>query len=225
MGELTKNFPPTQASAVATYDFIDFAEGRGIANFNCFVTEDSVGEKEQMNRTIMFASTTVSQANVNAGSFQKVIEKNFDLSPFNNPATIEGTATFQVPLNWAVAGAAGSRQAYVIAKVIQVRGGTPDILVSAQSATLSQSTDVDKFKVMSFQAIVPPTNFSFGDILRVSIEVWGKKVSGNQGVILLGHSPNNRNGEGSFAPQLDPEDDTSKISKLNAFIPFKVDIG
>ena len=223
MAEMTKSFPPTQPNVIASFDFVTFAENTGMVDFNCFIAENTSGETEHMQSQQVYSSNNVTTTAVNDGSFTKIIERNFDLSPFNKRATVRGTATINVPFKLGSLNT-GIRNGYVIAKVIKVVATVEDVLVTVQSPTIQIGDNEDKFKMFSLRVVVPNTNFNVGDTLRLSIEGWGQKASGNACLMSIGHSPFNRDEETGDDNSIEPSVRTEEITTLNFFCPFVPDI-
>lgn len=214
---ITEQYPPTGERPLITYSFINFAEGTGIIDFNCFIAENDSGETEHMQSQTVYSSKIESTISVNDAGFTNIIEKNFDLSPFSNPVTIRGTATVNIPFMLRATNT-GNRSAYIIAKIIKVINTVEDILVSTQSQTITIINTVDDFNIFNLRLVVPKTLFQIGSTLRLSIEVWGRKNSGNAGEAQLAHDPKNRD-----ASSIIPSSNAEQTTRLNAFIPFEAE--
>lgn len=185
---------------VVTYDYIDIADGTGITPFYGFVSEDDSGKDQNLTTKTSVNSTDIeTAANTTLTDFTLVKTLTFDLSPFNRPKVVKGTAHITFP--FAATGTGGGSygcETYVIAKVIKVdSGGGETPLANSQTPTLSSITAND-LATANLILTIPLTNFKREETLRLTIEIWAHRVGGgSKGIVgwIIGHDPANRVGD------------------------------
>ena len=155
-------------------------------------------------------------------TFTKVIDVDFDLSHFNKTQRIKGTAIINVP--YAMQSTAGSAicDVYCIVKVRHGDGTTETVLGSAQTEPLTSHATPGGIEssVANVKIVLTNKTFKKGDVLRLTIEGWGKRTSGDLSQqMIIAHDPQNRDGT-HVMPSTDTNDPTT--TKLMAFIPFEI---
>lgn len=205
-----------QPSAIVSFDFTDISEGTGIVRYKGFISSTDGGNESRLSTVDLYSADIETSADLQGeGSFRKDIDLDFDLSAFNLVKTIRGTAIINATLQLHEVGAA-TIQGYIIARIKK-----NDVeIASGQSETIQTTTDVSK--VMPILVSIPPkTQFKKGDVLRVTIEGWGKSTAGTAGdTITIGHDPQNRDGT-RIKPSTDSPTTTTNI---DFYIPFDLDL-
>ena len=217
----------TQSTNIQSYNYTDIAEGTGVINFKLFTTTDSVGNDYILGTQTLYSSLIDTAVSCTASyeNFTKVGDLDFDLTPFNTPKDIKGTAVFQFSHLAKSAGSANtSLDGYTIVRVRKWNGTTETEIGSAQSPTLSPTVSGDeKSGIVCMEATLTNTHFAAGEILRVTVEMWVKAtdVGTNSGVYYVGHDPVNRDSTSAdgIKPSVDP-----LIQTFNVYIPFRLDI-
>lgn len=208
-------------SATISYDFYDLAEGTGIKKIYGYATTTVSGITYKLGTNIVYADTIETKSSKitnDAGSgYQTVLDLDFDLSSFNLPRTIKGTATINLCVNFEpLTNIAG---AYIYAKIRKWDGSSETEIASAQSGLEAPGAS-DQEHIYCLPIIVPKTHFKKGETLRLSIIATGIALtSGNGGYITLGHDPQNRDGT-----EINPStDDPTSTTRLEFLCPFDID--
>ncbi len=217
-------YPPIPAAAIATFDAVDLAEGTGIVQYKLFTTTDSAGDDHHMGTQTLYSSLIDTRFVVTTETpFTKVVDLDFDLSEFNLPQDIKGTATFQFSI-LAKSGSAGNTQleAYYIIQLRKWDGSSETNIVSGQTATLTPAASLgEDSEIVCMRVTVPLTHFKRGETLRITVEGWGKTVGAGSpaGQMFVGHDPQNR--DSTFADGIKPSTD-DLIQTFDAYIPFRI---
>lgn len=185
--------------ALATYSYNDIAEGTGVLKLYGFNTEDSVSKKYTLSENAVYSSDIETGGTGAAGTS---INVNFDLSPFNMPKTIGGTAL----VGFAVYLGAVTTATFT-AQIIKVAAdATTTVLLSVTSKTCPQNTQ----QKILMKGAIAQTHFKRGETLRLNI--LGNQVA--NGGLVFGHDPQNR--AGTYV--------TDYPTILELYIPFKLDL-
>ena len=189
-------FRKSAEAAVASYDYTDIADGTGVRTFYATATKQggtvdyALIQTEEYSRLI----------EVGIGENQNI---NFDLTAFNLPQTLKGTA-------YVVIGATESvGDNYVITVQVQKWDGTSETNCSSVvTETVNATSPMLLMKVPLTQ-----TNFARGDTLRLNIISAGVG-SGDHG---YGIDPKGRDGTYVKASN-------SQTTQLKFLCPFKIDL-
>lgn len=222
--------PITPSPAIASFNYTDISEGTGIVSFYGYST-DQEGTRDFQLSTNTFFSDEVASSGAShittAGTFDMF---DFDLTQFNLPKTLKGTATLQIPWMNTVSGNESNNVSMVA--VLKKWDGTTetDITSGASdyiSVTGSGGVSGNSKQLSLVSMDVPKTNFARGDILRLTIQAAVQSASG-YGVLAVAHDPQNRD-EGSddllfpgttgFTVGTNIDTTTMKLD-----IPFRLDI-
>lgn len=203
MALLPVTYPPIPEKAIATYNFTDIAEGTGVVLFQGFNTQ--------------IAPTTVEyHLTENQSLFSNFIETadatathtlNFDLSPFNLPKDIVGTA--YVRFSSAISASEQTTVHTVTVKKVATDLSTVN-LGSVVSADISGNN-------VKFNVVMPITlsltHFKKGEVLRVEYV----RTKTGAGTVTIAHDPANRDGV-----QVTPA--ATYPTKFEVYIPFRIDL-
>ena len=211
---------PLPPSPVVTYSFTDIAEGTGVQIFYAFTSESSTGVDQHLTTQSDVYSAIV-ETRIVTGSVsvaEKVIDMDFDLSPFNLSQDIEGTGLI---LNTISAGTSSGQTDtnFFIYKLRKWDGSTETEIASVQSPSVSTAGSVVN-ELVTIPFTIPRTHFSKGDVLRLTCEGWTASTSTDTTIIAFGHDPRNRDGT-NISPSTD---DPATITQLILHIPFRIDI-
>jgi len=206
-------------NVVATYDYTDIAEGTGVVVFYGTNNNDSVGAGYYLSTTATPSTYIGVWAGTTGTEYTKAGDYDFDLSAFNLPKRIKGTARFI----FTQIGKGGTNDAisqYLTFKIRKYSGTTETEIanVTSQTVTLGSSSGVVG-SIMGQVAVSIPTiqNFMKGDILRITVEVYAKLLtSGGTGYAGIACDPKDRD-DAAFK-----EDADSSI--FEAHIPFVLDL-
>lgn len=195
-------FPIPGESAIASYNYTDVAEGTGVVEFYGAETYDTTATRKYILTANQITSNTADLISPN-GTI------NFDLSPFNSPRTIKGTAYFSVGMY-----ESSSAAYYITAKIQKSSGGVvTDCSAAFQSDTI-QANGVWKMVLVAIP--LTQTHFKKGDFLRLNLDVHGA----NNGNWSMGCDPTGRSGTYINSTLTAP----SMTTKLTLNIPFKLDL-
>lgn len=204
------------SSVIATYDNYDFAEGTGIVNFRGFKYDVSgsavYGLSNQDNYSYGVETTeTITETDT------KEIDIDFDLSEFESPKTIKGTAIVSIPMNINQDQGGETTYGYVVARIRKWDGTTETEIASGTSNRETVSENADTSFVKTLKIDVPITSFKVGETLRLTIEAWANSSVGGTGTISIGHDPKNRDGTW-ITPSTD-----QVTTNLNFYCPFRLE--
>ena len=212
-----------QSNSIASYNYTDIAEGTGIIKFYGFTTEDDAAIDYHLSTNTAYSATEGTETAgsiVSTGSFKKVIDVDFDLSEFNLPKDIEGTAI--INMGHGVFSGAGSTkvQGYIKARIRKWDGSSETEIANEDSATIQAQNGANKRQIVSIKITIPKTHFKIGETLRLTIEGWHKNVTATSNTSRIPHVPQNSDTT-NFTPSSE-----DVITKIEAYIPFRLsDIG
>lgn len=195
-------FRKSGEAIIASYEYIDVAEGTGIIHFYGSEMKDSTGTEHLLTASVVY-STAVEY--VQAQGTNSTID--FDLAPFNLPRTLKGTAYINMDLSNATAGNSTAQA------TIKHYDGTTATAVS--SAVTSHNVATGAHDLILLEIPVTTTHFKKGDILRLSIKVTAGAGSTEA---RIGIDPSNRDGT-NIKPS-----DGFHTSQLHFYCPFDLDL-
>lgn len=204
--ELTKF--STASPILANYSYTDIAEGTGVQKFYLFSSENNATKDYHLSSSVFYSRDTVRQATT------ANLDDDYDLSPFNLPKTIKGTAVIILP--YSIETSVGPGTMYVICKIRKWDGTTETEIASAQSDTITCPDNEGVSGIWNFPITVPETLFAAGETLRLTVELY----------ITAGHADNR------YAYGIDPKNRATTLAPAAAFvatdgnilIPFKLDL-
>ena len=193
------------------YDWIDVASATGYIEFSGFNSKNSSGDDYVLldNTTAVrmvgnTATATITNFACNAG---QSMDKDFDLTPFQLPRTLEGDAyivfgignSAGIPINGTV----------VTAKVRKWDGSNEIEIANGVTDTFTINATSDQSRTIKIA--IPRTHFKQGEILRLTILVSTTSDAPNN--YDFGHNPNNLSHNSLSAGN----------SRLKIATPFKLD--
>ena len=211
------NFPLPSESAVASYDYYDIAEGTGMKMFYLVsVHGDYILTENPIYAETVEYNTGESELTTD---FTKIMDVDYDLSSFNFPKTVKGTAVCSFSFFGFKSGTAVTTTKITV-RVRKWDGVTETEIGNATTGDLL-STAAKIYKTTSLIIPLTETNFKIGDILRVTVEGWGKEAAADSTLeIGIGQDPMNRD-----ATRLIPStDDPVSTTVTKIWIPFKIDL-
>jgi hypothetical protein len=206
----------SESSAIASYDYFDIADGTGMKMFylasvygNYILTINQIYAETVEYNTGAQALTT---------SFAKIMDVDYDLSQFNFPQQIGGSAVCSFSFFGFKSGTA-TTTCKITVKVRKYSGTTETELGEATTDELLNTTAA--YKTTSLVVPVANTSFKAGDILRVTIEGWAKEAAADSTIELgIGQDPMNRD-----ATRLKPSTDNPvSTTTTKIWMPFKIDL-
>lgn len=195
---IPRKYLNTQETAIASFDFVDIADGTGIRNFLLAIAEDSGGE------SFLILQDALHSKQVEKGSNFDV---NFDLTAFNLPQTVTGTA-------YASFGASESTVGGIVWTIsLQVKKVSDGVETNVSSAI---TFDLDnKLTMLLFPIPLTQTHFKKGDILRLNIIT--TNGSADSSTDSIGFDPQGRDGS-----LVNAANNQTTIFKFA--VPFKIDL-
>jgi hypothetical protein len=184
---------------IASYNYIDIAEGSGFITFQGFSSSLSGSNVFAMTGETIASSEVETQAS----TFQ------FDAANFNFPKIIQGTAFISFSHDQYAVGATDVSWLITIQKVDL--SGVVTTLGTLQTGHTSFAAGHGRF-TQTGRITIPTTVFKIGEHVRVLAA-----ASGTFTYVILGHDPLNRNG--TLIP-----DSSLNPTKFQLLLPAKIDI-
>lgn len=206
--------------AITSYAYTELADGTGFVIYNLAQTSTTAGNKQILTtKTIYSGASQTNETPMEitdagaSGTFTKRIDKDFDLTAFNSPRMIRGTAVLN--LSFRQNSSAGTGESYIIAKARKLAGATETEIASAQTITTLTNTSAKNYW-HAIPIVIPLTPFKKGEIFRLTIEVWPKVGTGTNRV-TFGCDPMARDGSYITAAN-------NLTTKSTFHLPFNIDI-
>lgn len=168
-------FPPVQNQAIASYSYTDIAEGTGMTNFYLAQTIDSTGTNTIL--TTQLARSAVNEISTGDAAGR---EDDFDLTAFNIPKTIEGTALISFHQR-----DTDSTSNNSVTITIKKWDGTTE----TELGTNTTETINDESKRVLLEIPLTRTHFRKGDVLRVTMKITRGGTFPGAGEGIYGTSP------------------------------------
>lgn len=193
---LTEQFVRGGEKAVASYNYTDISEGTGVTVYYGYAhREETTSTYGLIIQPVYSEFNTQNAAEERQGattgtidvvSFTKELDMDFDLK-FNMPQKIKGKVRTYFTFGGVTAvGGSNEVQMYVI---VRVKNGETEI-ASSQSRTIETNADTEYLKTASIEVDIPTiAHFKGGETLRITAEVWGKKINTGTRVICFYHNP------------------------------------
>ena len=176
MGQLPPIFR-TEKETLVNVNFTDFATGKGVVDF--FM--GNVTDENRMSPTAFYSHKIFIQGiESSGGTDTKCIDADFDASFLRN-ITIDGEALVTLPFGVTSGANSQVAEVYVVVYIRKWDGTTETDLVTKQGNTYPVTLGLDNnaFYVTNLSLDIPKTTFKSGESLRVTIEIWCKKLSGS----------------------------------------------
>ena len=218
---------PQSREVLANYNWIDLVSATGYVMFDGINARDSGGSNYMLIDSSA-AAGVFGNDNLNIGAGPdttpfitvvdglgagptKCLDANFDLSPFQLPRTLEGSAFVGLSLGSDSATANGSVQ--IKAKLRKWNGASETEIVATNSEIKNLLTNTSHSYALKLT--VPKTHFKKGEQLRLTIELWSTDI--NQ--IALFHIPDNT----AYTEAAETADGKAGNTRLTLAVPFKLD--
>lgn len=212
-----------QSSNIASYDYTDIAEGTGVVKFEGYQSETDSGINYGLTTSSIYSKyieSSFSSSIPASGTYLIYYDKDYDLTAFNTPKTLRGTAIIQQSLAGIYTGGSGTPYSKVNYLIRKWDGTTETEIASAYSDTLAVGGGY-AYQMNTVPITIPRTHFKTGEILRLSVNGYIGMPGGGDtgGVFTIGHDPKNRDGSILIAAS-----GTNIITNLQAYIPFELDV-
>ena len=179
--------------AIASYNYTDVADGTGVIVFYAIISQTS--------GSVDYHLVTDSSLYSDAVDIGGDVDLDFDLTAFNLPRKVKGTAYVSIGLEAVGAG----NTIYATVQLRHVRGGTETNITSA----IASHTLTNEANMMFIPLPITATHFKKDDILRLNVTT---TTSGTAG---FGVDPANR-ASATYA-NLDSR-------QLKVLVPFQLDL-
>lgn len=168
---------------LVNFDWQDIADLTGYINYNLWNSIDSAGITKHLIPSSIASGHTLDNAGDTVGipssSFTKIIDIDHDLTEFQLPRTIKGTALLKSAFQQTTSGTnPANTQTYIIMKLRKWNGdtSTETEIASVQSITKTSNSAGTLTTEVNLRMIVPLTLIKKGELLRLTVEGWGKKA-------------------------------------------------
>tara|TARA_Y100000310_G_C20587970_1_gene766449 strand:+ start:664 stop:1347 length:684 start_codon:yes stop_codon:yes gene_type:complete len=221
-------FRKSAEGAIASYDFVDIAEGTGIVVFNGFTQNNSGALAYALTRNSPHSNEVNTNFSADDAAYTKRIDADFDVV-FNRPERVKGKMYVTLTLGAGEETTANRRcDMFFVARLRKVSGGIETEVAIGQSEKLtgwgSDASAAVDYKTLSIEVdIATMERYRKDDTLRVTIEVWAKISNGNAVVYLL-HDPKDRTDDDSAPVGGSQTTLLPATSIMSVFIPFILDL-
>ncbi len=211
--------PPTFTTAppaIASYDYVDIADGTGVIVFQGATTKLVTTTSHFLTKSNIYSNDIESAGSINSAALTKVLDVDFDTSILNFSRIMRGTAIINIPMNIS---SSATYTGVLIVRISKWDGSTETLIATATSETIGPATG-SLSKVMAVHLTLPETPFKVGDAIRLGIEGWIQRTAGGvAGTLTIAHDPQNRDGT-----KITPTGDATLTTKLVANIPFEINL-
>jgi predicted acyl esterase len=201
-----------QPTAIASYNYTDLADQTGVVKFYGFTKHDGTTKTYGLGINPIYSNDIES-----TGLRDSIGDFDFDLTAFNNPNTIRGTAVINLCARGT--GEAGTTTTTWVHARIRKWDGTTETEIANGRSEGFNATSTTTIKIVNFKVDIPKTQFKKGETLRITIELRFSNSSSDQGGSMA-HDPMNRDGT-TISPSTD---DPTSTTKLEVYIPFDIDL-
>ena len=201
----------TASPVLASFDFTDIANGVGFESYYCFVSETNTGEA--LGLTPQIIRSAINQIDLTLATSPNTIFKDFDLSQFNIPRTIKGTAIITGSLTWDRSDA--NQRGFLTVGLYKWDGSTETLLASDRTIEYGNLDQDDNYLLL---LDVPETVFATGEILRLKFTATVTGTTGTPSSFSIGTDPTDRDG-GTLKPA---SEDVTTVTRVDT--PFKLDL-
>ena len=224
------NIPLPNEPVIASYDWVDLAEGYGYVVLNGLVCGKGTEETDTETRVPMLMknviSTRFNESNASSLSLASGLATSvakFEATPFNTPRVIGGEAFVTFAWCYYKDSSPSTRQGRGMA-VAQVM--INDVVIGSAitrrlSTAVAMAAGNSAREMASLKITLPQTPVKIGDVLSVNItfrnesEVQGDFSSG----VRIAHDPLDRD-----TTNFNKTDDDLASTSFVAYIPFKIDL-
>lgn len=216
-GLVPQVYPTGTERATANYNWTDIADGTGVVIF--YGASDTDGDQFLQTQVIYSNGIEVGGTAVASGESFNV---DFDLTAFNTPKTVKGTAYIEYGHYGAKVNRTGATNmnAYVTFTLYKFDGTTETQIGTNNTYVTFDATPVKRTFCMTLD--LTETSFKAGDILRLTAvgTITGGGGGAETGRVVIGSDPKNRDGT-----YITPSSDSpATITQLILNLPFVIDL-
>ncbi len=197
-------------AAIATYSYTDISEGTGVVKFYGYSTETSGANLYHLSTNPYYSEEVEVSVSTNT-------TYNFNLSAFNLPKIIKGTAVINGTIDIKSAAGGTDVDGWILFYIYKVSGSVVSTLGSASTPVYNAAAGAETKHILSVPITISKTNFKKGDILRLTAMIYVYNKVGTN-TVSLGIDPQNRDGT-----YIKPSTD-GLITKLEFNCPFVIDL-
>lgn len=218
MGEnLPVKFRKSSPANLASYSFIDLAEGTGVVLYYGASHKEQSTVSYYLSTTAMYSNDIQTDATSAGSPAAKVLDLDFDLK-YNLPQVVKGKVRVNMPIGVYFATGSGNSTIYIIAKVRKVSNGVETDIASAQSESLSPaSASTNNDKVVNVEIDVPQTQYRKNDTFRLTIELWWDENFSGTTSAGVAHDPKNRAPSGNHF-------DSTLPTQMTVLVPYRINL-
>ena len=214
----------SQPSAIASYDYVDVAEGAGVVNYMACKSATSAASTYFMTRSAIYSDQVYSDTLSTASSATALATYNFDIK-FQSPKTMANATAYAI-LALGI-GSDITTAAHIYAVVTLKKGSTT--IVTATSRTVTRPNPTTAGQPYSEMVNVPlptgaVTHFKIGDTLRVEVVIWGNSDAGQPYYYGLGHDPKDRADPRTAGAGSHTIFDAVQSTTSSFLIPWRMDV-
>ena len=185
----------TREGIIASYDFIDIADGTGVIVFLGSDTDDNGTVTYQLARNAVYSQNTVTSA-FGTGSTNdvKVVDADFDVT-FNLSKRIKGKVIANIPIIYGSEGEDRDGTCYVKVLVRHWDGSSETDIASNTKSEVSAAVVTNDTAQVVFNVevdVTTETHFARGETLRITVEVYSNSPGAQAMPAGLMHDPKNR---------------------------------
>jgi hypothetical protein len=209
-------------SIVASYDYYDFGEGTGMRLLYAAKThnDEILTQNQVYSHTIETSGTSSSPP---TDAYENLFDVDFDLSAFNTPKEVYGTAYVNGCFDVQTAGTGANGTGKLTLKLRKWDGSTETEIASTDIEVATAHNDSQYKLYLVSLPITTKVHFQIGDVLRLTAMGYYKKTEvgtgGGRGIITVGNDPTNRDGTNIIPSTEDPV----SITQTKIWIPFKIE--
>jgi len=199
-------FTQQGGQAIASYNYTDLAEGTGVVIYYGLTNKDNAATNYMLSSQAIKSSSNSTNI-ITAGTN---VNCNFDLTSFNIPKEIKGTAYYF----GGICGYSGMT-GYITVQIQKVSGGVESncsSVIQSETFTMGAGEGGGQFCLMAIP--LTQTHFKKGDTLRLNVIFY---KTGGGSAMGFTHSPTNMD-TGQAYPSLYP----NVTTQLKLYIPFAI---
>ena len=223
-----KKYQNIAEPAIASYNHIDIASGTGYVNFFAGTASGAA----VLSPNTFWSDRTMFVHEYRAGTnYAEFFDHDFDTT-FTRPVIIKGDAVVCVPVGiYCIDDADNNFKAYVTAEISKDDGTETSLVGPVQSRILDAGIGIFaattyRYYTATMFLTIPNTTFKVGDILRLTIKLYGKEPNNKATSIFYGCDPKGRAlgeysaGTGTTVRLTFGSDSSTLLFQ----VPFKLDI-
>jgi len=203
-------------TSVISYNYTDISTGTGVVKFYGFSSKELTTDSLRLSTEALNTNLLTETATQTSSDFTLSGTYNFDLTVFQLPQRIKGTALCVIP--WAISAVAtGTASGYIIVSLVRVSGGVETVIGTATTETLAGSDSAIEYQLTTIAVALTQTHLKKGDTLRLKLESMLKKTAATTAIMYIVHDPTEVE-EGIITKA------NFKGLQLIAYVPFRVDL-